>query len=178
MGPSGRQMGRGTTKTKLSRAIATIERAHPIGKQVPISREKGFLLHSTKEMTFPVLPPTFFKAPPRPWAAFVRAGPADEVTRERPSEAFEAAEEALSLALEAASEEEEACLTAVLRVKNCDCRRTARDAVAGMTEATREKKDGRKGREDEKEVAGGGQSSPMGLGQERRAATSKPQIEI
>lgn len=73
-------------------------------------------------------------------------------------------DEAFSLAFEAASEEEEACLTAVLRVKNCDCRRTARDAVAGMTEATRERKDGKKGREDEKEVAGGGQSSPMGSG--------------
>lgn len=105
-------------------------------------RKKGFLLHSTKEMTFPVLPPTFLRAPPRPWAAFVRAGPADEVTRERPSDAFEAVDETFSLALEAASEVEEACLTAVLRVKNCDCRRTARDAVTGMTEATRERKDG------------------------------------
>ena len=53
-------------------------------------------------------------------------------------------EEAVSVALEAAWDVDEECLTAVLRVKNCDCRRTARDAVAGMTEATRERKDGRK----------------------------------
>ena len=45
---------------------------------------------------------------------------------------MEAADEADSLALEAASEVEEACLTAVLRVKNCDWRRTARDAVTGI----------------------------------------------
>jgi hypothetical protein len=64
------------------------------------------------------------------------AGPAEEVTLERPSEALEAAEEAVSLALEAASEVEEACLTAVLRTRNCDCRRTARDAVAGILKAT------------------------------------------
>ena len=80
---------------------------------------------------------------PTPWAAFPIAGPADEETRERPSDALEAADEADSLALEAVSEVEEACLTAVLRVKNCDWRRTARDAVTGIL---RESDWGRKAR--------------------------------
>lgn len=79
-------------------------------------------------MTFPVLPPTFLRA----LAALLRAGPADDETRERPSDALEAVDEAASPALEAASEVEEACLTAVLRTMNCDCRSTARDAVAGI----------------------------------------------
>ena len=87
-------------------------------------------------MTFPVLPPTFLRALPRPWAALEMAGPADEETRDRPSDAFEAAEEAASPALEAASEVEEAYLTADLRVRNCDCRSTARDAVAGILKTT------------------------------------------
>ena len=56
---------------------------------------------------------------------------------------MEAADEADSLALEAVSEVEEACLTAVLRVKNCDWRRTARDAVTGIL---RESDWGRKAR--------------------------------
>ncbi len=41
-------------------------------------------------------------------------------------------EEADSVALEAAWDVDEECLTAVLRVRNCDCRSTARDAVAGI----------------------------------------------
>lgn len=69
------------------------------------------------------------------------AGPADEETRERPSVAFDAADEADWLALEAASEVEEACLTGVLRVRNCDCRRTARDAATGILKATKEGKE-------------------------------------
>lgn len=76
-------------------------------------------------MTLPAGPPTLRRAP----AALEMAGPAEAETLERPSEALEAAEEAVSPALEAASEVEEACLTTVLRVRNCDCRRTARVAA-------------------------------------------------
>ena len=89
-------------------------------------------LQSTKATTFPVLPPTFFKL----FAALERIGPAAAVTRERPSEALEAAVEADSLALAAVSVEE--CLIAVLRIRNCDWRRTARDgAVAGILTTTK-----------------------------------------
>lgn len=76
-------------------------------------------------MTLPAGPPILRRAP----AALEMAGPAEAETLESPSEALEAAEEAVSVALEAASEVEEACLTAVLRVRNCDCRRTARVAA-------------------------------------------------
>ena len=76
-------------------------------------------------MTLPAGPPILRRAP----AAFEMAGPAEAETLERPSEALEAAEEAVSPALEAASEVDEACLTTVLRVRNCDCRRTARVAA-------------------------------------------------
>lgn len=111
---------------------------------IPMDIQRGYSLQtswrvrlqSTKAMTFPVLPPTFLRALPRPWAAFEMAGPAVEETRESPSDAFEAAEEAVSPALEAASEVEEAYLTADLRVRNCDCRSTARDAVAGILKTT------------------------------------------
>lgn len=98
------------------------------------SEQKGLLLLSTNEITFPVLPPTFFRVLPRPWAAFVRAGPADADTRVRPSVALAAADEAVWLALVAASEADEACLTVVLRVKACcDCRRaTARETATGI----------------------------------------------
>lgn len=98
---------------------------------------ESLVLLSTKEITFPVLPPTFFRVLPRPWAAFVRAGPADADTRVRPSVALAAADEAVCWALEAASEADEACLTVVvvvLRVKACcDCRRaTARETATGI----------------------------------------------
>lgn len=89
-------------------------------------------LQSTKETTFPVLPPTFLRAEAAFEAALDSMGPAVEVARERPWEALEAAEEAASAPLEACSEVLEAYLTADLRVKNCDCRSTARDAVTGM----------------------------------------------
>lgn len=73
----------------------------------------------------PAGPPILRRAP----AAFEMAGPAEAETLDRPSEALEAVEEAVSPALEAASEVDEACLTTVLRVRNCDCRRTARVAA-------------------------------------------------
>lgn len=81
----------------------------------------------------PAGPPILRRAP----AAFEMAGPAEAETLDRPSEALEAAEEAVSLALEAASEVDEACLTAVLRVRNCDCRRTAR-VTAGILNTAEE----------------------------------------
>lgn len=90
-------------------------------------------LQSTKETTLPTGPPTFRRAE----AALEIAGPAAAVALDRPSEAFEAAEEAVWPALLAASEVEEACLTTVLRVRNCDCRSTARVA-AGMLGTARE----------------------------------------
>lgn len=88
-------------------------------------------LQSMKAMTRPVLPPIFLRALPTFCAAFAIAGPAVAETLDRPSDALEAADEAVSLALEAAWEE--LCRTAVLRNRNCDCRRsTARDAVTGI----------------------------------------------
>lgn len=84
-----------------------------------------------KAMTRPVLPPIFLRALPTFCAALATAGPAVAVTLDRPSDALEAADDAVSLALEAAWEE--LCRTAVLRNRNCDCRRsTARDAVTGI----------------------------------------------
>lgn len=94
-------------------------------------------------MTLPAGPPILRRAP----AAFARAGPAEAETLDRPAEALEAAEEAASPALVAASEVEEACLTAVLRVRNCDCRRTAR-VTAGILNVVEEmsgKEEGSKG---------------------------------
>lgn len=85
--------------------------------RTPISWE-GCLLQSTNDTTLPTGPPTLRRAV----AALERAGPAAAVALERPSWALEAAWEAFS-------EEDEACLTAVLRVRNCDCRRTARVAA-------------------------------------------------
>lgn len=121
-------------------------------------------LQSTKEMTFPVLPPTFLRAE----AALVSTGPAAEVARERPWEALEAVEEAASAPLAAASEVEEACLTAVLRVRNCDCRRTAREAVTGILKVAG------KGGWEEKALrrSGAVQESPMG--EKQRPNTGTP----
>lgn len=94
---------------------------------------QGRLLPSTKETTLPTGPPTFRRAE----AALEMAGPAAAVALDRPSEALEAAEEADWLALLAASEVEEECLTTVRRVRNCDCRSTARVA-AGILGTARE----------------------------------------
>lgn len=58
-------------------------------------------------------------------------GPAVEVTRDNPSEAFDTVDCAVSRALLAACDEEELWRIAVLRVRNRDCRSTARDTVVG-----------------------------------------------
>lgn len=92
------------------------------------------ILQSTKETTLPTGPPTLRRAV----AALEMAGPAAAVALERPSVALEAADEAVWLALLAASEVEEECLTTVRRVRNCDCRRTARVAAGILGTARRE----------------------------------------
>lgn len=106
--------------------------SHPLPSIIPCvfiknrgSGVGGYLLQSTNETTLPTGPPTLRRA----LAALEMAGPAAAEALERPSEALEAAEEALWLALLAASEVDEECLTTVLRVRNCDCRRTARVAA-------------------------------------------------
>lgn len=64
------------------------------------------------------------------------AGPADDVTFDRPSEAFDVADAAASfdfaVACAAASDVDEACLIAVRRKRNCDCRSAVRAAGAGI----------------------------------------------
>jgi len=45
--------------------------------------------HSTKDMSLPVRPPILLTALLTPYAARLRADPPDEVTLERPSEAFD-----------------------------------------------------------------------------------------
>ena len=57
-----------------------------------------------KAISLPVLPPTLLKAFPTPFAAPDIAGPAEDVTRDRPCEAFEVTEEVVSFALEVAFE--------------------------------------------------------------------------
>lgn len=83
----------------------------------------------------PVLPPTFPSALETPLAALLIAGPADEVTLERPSEAFDLYSEAVSDAFEAVSFAASVALVVVdsnrrtvRPVSFDDCRRTARDA--------------------------------------------------
>ncbi len=77
-------------------------------------------------------------------AALERAGPAAAVALDRPSWALEAA-------LEAASEVEEACRTKVRRVRNCDCRRTARVA-AGILGECEEKEEGVDAKRDQAQI--------------------------
>lgn len=105
----------------------------PIDRIQCQSLTHGVSLQSTKETTLPTGPPTFRRAE----AALEMAGPAAAVALDRPSEALEAAEEADWPALLAASEVEEECLTTVLRVRNCDCRSTARVAAGILGTATK-----------------------------------------
>ena len=81
--------------------------------------------HSTKDISLPVRPPIPPTALPTPWAAPLRVGPADEVTFDKPCEAFEVAFEAVcfdfSAALEAASVVE-ACRLAGWRETKRVCR--------------------------------------------------------
>ena len=96
-------------------------------------------------MTRPVLPPTFLSAFPAPWRAPEIAGPAEDVTFDRPSDAFDVADAAASFDFEAAcaaaSDVDEACLTAVRRNMNCDCRSTVRATVAGIVGDSRQRGD-------------------------------------
>lgn len=55
-------------------------------------------------MSLPVLPPTLLNAFPTPCAAPLIAGPADDVTLDRPCEALDVTEDAVSCALDAAFE--------------------------------------------------------------------------
>lgn len=100
-------------------------------------------LHSVKAINRPVLPPTFLRAFPAPWTAPEIAGPADDVTFDSPSDAFDVADAAASFDFDAAcaadSVVDEACLTAVRRNRNCDCRRTERAAGAGIVGGSRQR---------------------------------------
>jgi hypothetical protein len=93
-------------------------------------------LHSTNPMILPVLPPILFNAFPARLAAPLMAGPAELVTRERPSDAWLTALEpvccAFEAALDAASVVEEAFRMLVRRRRNCDCRKVARERARGM----------------------------------------------
>lgn len=60
--------------------------------------------HRPKAMSLPVRPPTLFRARFTRCAAPLKAGPAEEVTLERPSEAFEVIFEAASFDLAAVFE--------------------------------------------------------------------------
>lgn len=51
-------------------------------------------IHSTKDMSLPVRPPILPTKFPTPCAALLIAGPAADVTRVRPSEAFDVAPDA------------------------------------------------------------------------------------
>lgn len=79
-------------------------------------------------MSLPVLPPILLRALRALVAAFAMAGPAELVTRVRPSEAFETEEDAVSFAFAAVSLAVEACLNWPL--KSCrDCRRATLEAM-------------------------------------------------
>ena len=93
-----------------------------------------------KAINLPVLPPIFPRAFPRPLAAPLIAGPADDVTFDRPSEAFDWNFEAVSDAFDAVSF---AALVALPVVDDSnrratrlgslvDCRATARDKAIDM----------------------------------------------
>lgn len=92
-------------------------------------------MDSTTATTLPVRPPMRFKASVAPLATRVRTGPAEDDTRDKPSDAFDAAVEAVADAVEAASDAAcAACDVAELcRVDNrptrtWERRNTARDA--------------------------------------------------
>ena len=83
----------------------------------------------------PVRPPILLTKLVTPWVYLLIPEPAEDDTRERPSDAFEVAAEAVSFAFEAPSEAfcvasavVEAFRNAVRRNINRDCRITARDA--------------------------------------------------
>ena len=89
--------------------------------------------HSTNDMSFPVLPPIFPSCLLIPCAAPLIAGPAEEVTLDRPWEALDCTLEAVSLVLEAALEATswvEACLRDLWRPTRRVCRSMKRGATA------------------------------------------------
>lgn len=95
-------------------------------------------------MNLPVLPPIFPKAFPRFLAAPEIAGPADEVTRERPSlafdwksDAFSDAFAAVSLAASVALVEVDSNLRAALAGAFIDCRSTVREICNDIMESMR-----------------------------------------
>lgn len=93
----------------------------------------GFDSHCTKDIILPVRPPMLPIALLTPCAAPLTAGPADEVTLERPCEAFEVAFEAVSLdfvAVSLAASVVEACRLVVWRAIKRVCRSIMRDGAA------------------------------------------------
>ena len=92
----------------------------------------GFDSHCTKDIILPVRPPILLIALLALCATPLTAGPADEVTLERPPEAFEVAFEAVSLVLAAvslAASVVEACRL-VWRAMKRVCRNMMRDGAA------------------------------------------------
>ena len=91
--------------------------------------------HWIKEIRRPVRPPTLFTTPEIAVPVRLNVELAEDVTRERPAEAFEVALAAPSLAFEAPEETvsvvEEACLTGVRRIVNRQgCEMTRAELVA------------------------------------------------
>ena len=104
-----------------------------IGLHFQIGASRFVYAHSTKDISFPVLPPIFPNCLLSPCAAPLTAGPAEEVTLERPCEAFDCALEAVSFDLEAALEAipwVEACLRGVWRPTSRVCRSIKRGVTA------------------------------------------------
>ena len=93
----------------------------------------GVDAHCTKDIILPVRPPMLPTALLTLCAAPLTAGPADEVTFERPSEVFEVAFEAVSLdfvAVSLATSAVEACRLVVWRAMKRVCRSIMRDSAA------------------------------------------------
>lgn len=98
--------------------------------------------HLPKAMSLPVRPPTLLRIPFTLCAAPFKAGPAEEVTLERPSEAFEVTFEAASFDLVAvfeaacaASEVVEACRKGFDRATKRECRSIRRNVGVDMKRA-------------------------------------------
>lgn len=85
--------------------------------------------HLPKAMSLPVRPPTLLRTPFTLCAAPLKAGPAEEVTLERPSEAFE-------FMFEAASEVVEACRKGFDRATKRECRSIRRNVGVDMKRVT------------------------------------------
>ena len=99
--------------------------------------------HWTNDISLPARPVTFPAALLTPCAAPLSAGPADDVTLDKPSEAFEVTFDATSFDFVAvfeaacvASEVVEACRRAVRRMINRVCRSINPDVAADMKKTT------------------------------------------